>query len=111
MDKTYHFDSPTQVVFWDVDGDHWIGGIAYGDVVICGCCGGVIPIEEIIEFAPADIVEPICAYGNWCDISDDIVGGEMPDSWMYIYEPYDPTDEEMCEMEAYYFANLQDKES
>ena len=109
--KHEQFDIPTQVVFYDHDGDCWKSGIAYGGIIICACCGGVIEIDEIYEFAPAEIVQPIFPYHNWCDITDDIIGGEMPDEWQEIYEPIEPTDEEMCEMEAWYFANLQDKEN
>ena len=45
MPKIY-YDDPTQVKFWDADGYHWIGGVAYHDVIICGCCGGVFEITE-----------------------------------------------------------------
>ena len=69
-----HFDYPTQVKFWDVDGDHWIGGIGYGDVVICGCCGSEVEIKEIYEFAPKEVVEPIQVL-PWIDISNEIMEG------------------------------------
>ena len=45
------FETPTQVKFWDPDGGHYTAGIAYKDEIICGCCGGVFEIEEIIEDA------------------------------------------------------------
>lgn len=67
------FNAPTQVAYWDIDGDHYIGGIAYGDEIICGCCGGVISIEEVIEFAP-ECVNPIVAYDDWEDIDTFILG-------------------------------------
>lgn len=67
-----YFNTPTQVAFWDVDGDHYIGGIAYGDEIICCCCGGVISIEEVREFAPEG-VEPIVVYDEWVDLSRDIL--------------------------------------
>lgn len=67
-----YFNTPTQVAFWDVDGDHYIGGIAYGDEIICGCCGGVVSIEEVCEFAPEG-VEPIVVYDVWRDVSGDIL--------------------------------------
>lgn len=69
-----HFDYPTQVKFWDAVGNHWIGGIGYGDVVICGCCGGAAGIKEIYEFAPKEVVEPIQVL-PWVDISNEIMEG------------------------------------
>ena len=73
--KYNYFEVPTQVKFWDVDGDHYIGGIAYRNEVICGCCGGIFDISEIYEFAPDTLEEdPIVVYDNWVDISQDICG-------------------------------------
>ena len=107
--KYEQFDIPTQVVFYDVDGDTWKSGIAYGGIIICACCGGVIEIDEIYEFAPAEIAQPIFPYHNWCDITDDIIGGEMPEEWCQIYDSIDEAEE--VQAEAWYFTNLQDKES
>ena len=67
------FEIPAQVKFWDVDGGHYVGGIAYRDEVICGCCGGLYEISEIYEFAPED-VEPIMVYDTWVDIQAEIIG-------------------------------------
>ena len=75
MSEIKYFEKPTQVVFWDTDGgDHWIGGIAYRNEVICGCCGGVIEISEIYEFAPPTVGCPIREYDEWCSIDDAIIG-------------------------------------
>ena len=109
MSEIKYFDVPTQVVFYDADGDTWKSGIAYGGIIICACCGGVIEIDEIYEFAPAEIAQPIFPYHNWCDITEDIIGGEMPDAWCEIYDPIDEAEE--VQAEAWYFTNLQDKES
>ena len=74
--KTY-FEEPTQVEFYwndengETDGDY-IGGIAYCDEVICGCCGGTISIKEIIEDAPVGIT-PIIPL-KWIDINEEIKG-------------------------------------
>ena len=75
MDKVHYskFDEPTQVAFWDYDGGHWTGGIAYGTEIICGCCGGVIDIDEVYEFAPKHI-DPIKVFGDWVDINAEIIG-------------------------------------
>ena len=64
-------------------------------------------IDEIYEFAPAEIAQPIFPYHNWCDITEDIIGGEMPEEWCKIYG--DPTPEESEPVESWYFANLSDK--
>ena len=108
MDEMKYFDKPTQVVFYDVDGDNWKSGIAYCGEIICACCGGVIEIDEIYEFAPAEIAKPIFPYHSWCDITDDIIGGEMPEEWYNIYGPTD--EDEEVQAEAWYFPNFQDKE-
>ena len=75
--KTLHYDKPTQVKFLDFDGEepYWIGGIAFHDVVICGCCGDTVEISELYEKAEE------CGYGYspiealiWIDISEEIKG-------------------------------------
>ena len=54
MRKTW-YDVPTQVIFVDVQDAverpvyRLIGGIAYGDVIICGECGGKISLEDLYE--------------------------------------------------------------
>ena len=68
-----YFDKPTQVAFWDAEGCQWSGGIAYQDEIICGCCGSIIEIEEVFEFAPAEVPLPIRPYEEWADISVDIL--------------------------------------
>ena len=68
------FNKPVQVAFWDYDGQHWNGGIAYGREIICGCCGGIFEIDEIYEFAPTNINRPILPYDDWVDISAEIIG-------------------------------------
>ena len=75
--KYNYFEVPTQVKFRDVDGDHYIGGIAYRNEIICGCCGGIFDITEIYELAPDTLEEdPIVIYDNWVDISNEICGEE-----------------------------------
>ena len=79
MEK-YDFSTPKQVVFADTDNiGEWLIGIAYNDVIICACCGGVFEIDEIYELATAaGIQEPIYSYKEWVDISNDTYGGELP---------------------------------
>ena len=71
--KYNYFEVPTQVRFWDVDGDHYIGGIAYRNEIICGCCGGIFDISEIYESAPDTLKEdPIVVYDTWVNLSSKI---------------------------------------
>lgn len=70
-----HFDFPTQVAFWDEEQEHYVGGIAYGDEIICGCCGGVLEIKEVMESAPIGIA-PIISYERWVNVSFDIMRDE-----------------------------------
>ena len=97
MGKSY-FDKPTQVVFADPDnpGD-WLTGIAYRDEIICGCCGGVFNIDDVIEMATEDGIHcAIYEYPEWNDIADEIVGGELPEGLdrNENYEIYEVSDED-----------------
>ena len=79
-----YFETPTQVAFWDEN--QYVGGIAYKDEIICGCCGGVVKIDEIIEFAPSD-VKPIIDYHDWIPLDDEILADEQKDfNWDYRNE-------------------------
>lgn len=72
---------PVQVAFCDVDNSeeddiHYIRGIAYQDKVICGCCGGVIDIEELFDYAAVYLPEGtpvIIEDGCWADITREIM--------------------------------------
>ncbi len=97
MYKSY-FDRPTQVGFADPDnpGD-WLVGIAYRDEIICGCCGGVFNIDDVIEMATEDGVRcAIHEYPEWNDIADEIAGGELPEGLdrNEDYEIYEISDED-----------------
>ena len=80
MNKPY-FKSPTQVVFADPDNaGEWIVGIGYKDEIICGCCGGVFEIDDIVEMAEEfGLVNAIYDYNDWNDIASEITGGELPE--------------------------------
>lgn len=86
MERITYFENPTQVRFYDLENDCWIGGICYGEKLICGCCGGVVNLndfcgeyqdwydmstEEEKKKLPAN---PIEIYSNWVDISEAITG-------------------------------------
>ena len=60
-------EKPKQVRWLDdVDGV-WVGGIAYRDEIICGCCGGILKLSE---FEDGEVVE----YEDWIDIEEEIRG-------------------------------------
>ena len=63
------FEKPTQVKFYDSENECWLGGIAYGDVIICGCCGSIL---EIADFENPD--KEIKEYPKWLNISEEIIG-------------------------------------
>ena len=108
MCKTY-FDKPTQVVFVDPDNPgEWLAGIAYRDEVICGCCGGVFNIDDVIEMATEDGVHcAIYEYPEWNDIADEIVGGELPSG---LFRDSDDKIVETCKMEEWVQMEIADEE-
>ena len=74
-----HFDTPTQVMFHDIDEPgSWITGIAFGDTIICACCGGVYDIDEVCELSEGYVDQAIYPYNTWVDLSAEIFGGEFP---------------------------------
>jgi hypothetical protein len=64
MEKKIFYNIPTQVKFQEWDGT--VGyGIAYGNEIICGCCGYVIPLDEEVT-----ILEELL----WVPLKDEIKG-------------------------------------
>ena len=67
------FEKPTQVMFKQDEetmlenGAEWFAGIAYHDEIICGCCGGIIEMDEVETISPM----------SWIDISEAIAGDLM----------------------------------
>lgn len=68
MVKKDWYGTPTQVKFrqekeiMEDNGKDWFAGIAYGTEIICGCCGGIIPLdecEEVIDLSWIDIAQEI----------------------------------------------------
>ena len=63
------------------DGEKMCAGIMMGDKIICGCCGGIFEVKDIIEDAHEDgIVNPILMYIRWVDLSDKIRGNNDNDN-------------------------------
>ena len=65
--KTY-YERPTQVRWLDTENKRWIGGIAYRDEIICGCCGSIL---EFDEFKEGEVVE---LDKWWVNIEEEIRG-------------------------------------
>lgn len=75
MNTIKWFEIPTQVAFYDIDAGKFYGGIAYQNKIICGCCGGVLDIEELYDYAEECEYEgPFIMELNWEDISEAIAG-------------------------------------
>ena len=76
-ERVLYYDMPTQVKFYDIDGEipYWIGGIAFHDVIICGCCGAIFEISELYDRAEEIRLgkDPIKVL-NWVDIQSEIKG-------------------------------------
>ena len=75
--KVLYYDMPTQVKFFDFDGEepYWIGGIAFHDVVICGCCGATIEIADLYDEAEEmGLNEDPIKVLSWIDINSEIKG-------------------------------------
>ena len=64
-----------QVKFWD--GENWCAGFMIGQCLVCGCCGGIFDVDEILENGRNEGVEnPIIIFNTWVDVSDEIWGDD-----------------------------------
>ena len=68
-----------QCKFYDIENDAYLGGILTDDDdLICGCCGGYIPREEICllgrEQQEEDLYIVTEIYDKWVSLSDEIIG-------------------------------------
>lgn len=71
-----YFDDPTQVAFYDAENKIYNGGIAYGDTIICLCCGATVDIEDYLNEMEENYPEiqfPIVPM-YWVNISDECLG-------------------------------------
>ena len=66
--------APVQVMFYD--GENMCAGILFGEQIICGCCGGVFDVDDIVEMARADGEDAIRLFDTWADLSDEIRGDD-----------------------------------
>ena len=72
-----YYSHPVQVRYWDTGLKKYVGGIAYKDFIICGCCGKACSIADIIKEAITyDILLPDEAIieMDWIDINQEIIG-------------------------------------
>lgn len=99
--KDLTFDTPVQVAFHSENDDSDVvnGGIAHGDYIICGCCGGVVPMDE---------VDYLVVYDNWVDFSSEIM--EDYDCDMDAAEAEDEDDFRMAEWNILYDMMLEDED-
>lgn len=74
-----YFDIPTQVAFYEIENDVYIGGIGFREVIICLDCGAKINIEDYLSD-----IEKMCPAVNfpiipltWCNISAETLGDTM----------------------------------
>ncbi len=74
-----NFERPMQVAFYNVEDKCYDAGIAYGDEIICMCCGGIIPIdellEEVAEIAP-EVKAPVIQL-SWENLREECLGDVM----------------------------------
>ena len=77
-----YFLKPTQVMYFDYreEGEpRPQTGIAFRQEIICGCCGGVIDIDKLVEAGKREGQKKVIfPYDSWVDLSDEIYGGELP---------------------------------
>ena len=63
---------PRQILFWD--GEDYCAGILFGTHIICGCCGGIFSLKEVIENAKESDKIAVKAFPTWVDLSSEIRG-------------------------------------
>ena len=117
-----YFDEPKQVIFADPDNEgEWLSGIAYKDEIICGCCGGIFEIEDVIN-SVEDPEKAIFPYKDWETLEYEIKGGEPPEGFAeatgldiammnadeYEFEAYSTSSEsdENCETYDIFYSDL-----
>ena len=74
-----------QVMFKDLDNGEYHGGILTDDKgIICGCCGGIIPGDEVVWRKPTqkDLEEGASAqvvkvYDLWVNLDEEICGDDI----------------------------------
>ena len=78
MEYTYtplYYGTPCQVKYWDIDEQKYIGAICLRDEIICGCCGSICKIDEVVAAGVADGKhwDDVIIELDWVNISDYII--------------------------------------
>jgi hypothetical protein len=70
-----YYGTPCQVKYWDPDDEEYIGGIAIHDYLICGCCGSISKISDIIAAGvkAGKYWDDVIIELSWRDIHMDIL--------------------------------------
>lgn len=66
-------NTPHQIMFYD--GEGMCAGILFQNHILCGCCGGVFPVDEVVENARDEGVDAIRVFDGWADVSEEIKDG------------------------------------
>ena len=66
--------TPVQVMFYD--GEAMSAGILFGEQIICGCCGGIFDVYDVVTMAQDEGVDAIRLFDTWVDVSDEIKGSD-----------------------------------
>ena len=71
-----YYGTPCQVRFYEAADGLFRGGIALDNYIVCGCCGAVLLIEDIIKDAESVGIhwDDAIVELEWIDISDIIKG-------------------------------------
>lgn len=67
-----------QVMFYD--GERMCAGILFQNRIICGCCGSIFHVEDVVDMARNSKVEAIRLFKTWADLSDEIRGDASNES-------------------------------
>lgn len=78
---------PHQVMFYD--GEGMCPGILFQNHIICGCCGDVFSVEDVVDMVRDSEVEAIRLFKTWMDLSDEIRGDASNESENVIVEKED----------------------
>ena len=78
MKYTYtplYYGTPCQVKYWNVDDAEYVGGIAIYDKLICGCCGSICDIDEVVAAGVKDGLhwDDVIIELEWKDIDKNII--------------------------------------
>ena len=72
-----YYSHPVQVRYWDAGMKKFIGGVAYKDFIVCGCCGRTCSITDILweaaKYDNLDVDHAIIEM-DWIDINQEIIG-------------------------------------